>query len=241
MALTIIHTSDLHGRLDQESADALDFLRAQSGALLLDSGDAVAAGNIYVLPNEPVLELMNAAGYHAMAMGNREFFFRRSGLVRKTRQARFAVLAANVLPVGGDLGHVRRWVVLEAGEERVGLFGLMPTMIPPGSLFERFSDLRFVAWEGAAVEAVAALRDEADWIIALSHRGLEDDIALAELCPEIDAILGGHEHNATVRVVGARPTLISHPGCYARSAAFIRMERGADGRNEIHARTVNLR
>ncbi len=240
MALTIIHTSDLHGRLDRQGAEALGFLRERSGALLLDSGDAIGAGNIYVRPREPVLDLMNAAGYHAMAMGNREFFFRKSGLLRKTRWAAFPVLSANVLALRGDLGHVVRWTVLRSGSERVGVFGLTPTMIRPGSLPERFSDLRFIAWEGAAREAVRALRDDADWLVALSHRGMEDDLALAELCPEIDAILGGHDHARDGRQVGPGPTMISHPGDHARSAAVIRLGRGADGRNEIEARIVDL-
>ncbi len=240
MALTIIHTADLHGRLDRRGAEALRFLAEQTGALLLDSGDAIAAGNVYVRADEPVLEAMNAAGYHAMAMGNREFFFRRAGLVRKTGQARFPVLAANVLPLSGELGRVRRWTVIEVEGQRVGLFGLAPTMIAPASFAERFSDLRFITWEGAAVEAVEALRDDAQWLVALSHRGLEDDRALAKLCPQLDAILGGHSHDACTEMVGVRPTVISHPGHHARSAAVISIERGEDGRNQVEARIVDL-
>jgi len=202
MALTIIHTADLHGHLDRRGADALRFLAEQTGALLLDSGDAIAAGNVYVRAREPVLELMNAAGYDAMAVGNREFFFRKSGLLRKTGQACFPVLATNVLALSGDLGHVLRWTVLDVGGQRVGMFGLAPTMIAPASFAERFSDLRFITWEGAAVEAVEAVHDDAEWLVALSHRGLEDDRALAKLCPQIDAILGGHSHDACTELVG---------------------------------------
>ncbi len=240
MALTIIHTADLHGRLDRRGAEALRFLAEQTGALLLDSGDAISAGNVYVRAREPVLEVMNAAGYDAMAMGNREFFFRKSGLLRKTAQARFPVLATNVLPLRDDLGHVLRWTVLDTGGRRVGVLGLTPTMIAPASFAERFSDLRFITWEGAAVEAVEALRGEAEWLVALSHRGLEDDRALAELCPQLDAVLGGHSHDACTEVVGPRPTVISHPGYHARSAAVIRIDRGADGRNDVDARIVDL-
>lgn len=241
MALTIIHTADLHARLDAAAAEALGFLRAQTGALLLDSGDAVAAGNVYVLPDEPVLARMTAAGYDAMALGNREFFFRKAGMLRKLARAGFPVLCANLLPLSGDLGPVLRWTRLRAGEQTVGVFGLAPTMVPPGSWGERFSDLRFLSWEGAAREAVEALRGQCDWLVALSHRGLEDDLALAELCPEIDAILGGHTHTRDTRLVGARPTLIAHPGHHASSVSVLRLERGADGRNEFEARIVELR
>lgn len=238
MALTIIHTADLHNRLDDRRAEALGFMREKSGAVLLDSGDAVGAGNVYVRPTEPVLERMNAAGYHAMAVGNREFFFRKRGMLFKTRQAQFPVLTTNLLPREGDFGHIRRWVELEHGGERIGIFALTPTMIRPGHFFERLSDLRFLPWEAAAREAVERLGDRVDWLIALSHRGIEDDRALVEICPEIDLILGGHSHAQDTGPVGKRPTLISHAGHHARHAAFIKAERGPDGRNIFQAQLV---
>ena len=238
MALTIIHTADMHNRLDDERAEALGFLRENAGALLLDSGDAIAAGNIYVRPNEPVLERMNAAGYHAMGVGNREFFFRKRGMLLKTRQAQFPVLTTNLLPREGDFGHIRRWVEMEHAGQRVGVFALTPTMIRPGHLFERLSDVRFLTWEAAAREAVERLRGRVDWLIALSHRGLVDDVTLAEVCPEIDVVLGGHSHEEDFREVGPRPALISHAGHHATRAAFVKAERGADGRNTWETQLV---
>jgi 5'-nucleotidase / UDP-sugar diphosphatase len=240
MALTIIHTADMHNRLDDERAAALGFLREKSKALLLDSGDAIGAGNVYVRPAEPVLGRMNAAGYHAMAVGNREFFFRKRGMILKTRQAEFPVLTTNLLPRDGDFGHIRRWMRLEQGGEGVGIFALTPTMIQPGHFFERLSDVRFLAWEAAAREAVERLRNDVDWLIALSHRGVEDDRALAEICPEIDLILGGHSHDEVFREIGPAGTLISHAGYHAARAAFIRADRGADGRTRYQTQLVEI-
>ncbi len=240
MALTIIHTSDLHDRLDATRAEALGFLRESAHALLLDSGDAVGAGNIYVRAREPIIQHMNRAGYHAMAVGNREYFFRKRGMLAKTREADFAVLTTNLVPLEGDFGHLRRWTTLPVGDETIGLFGLTPTMIRPGHLLERFSDLRFITWEAAAREAVDRLRDSVDWLIALSHRGFEDDLTLARACPEIDLILGGHSHDARERRVGATPTLVSHPGHHARTAAVIRADRTPDGRNQFEFQLVDI-
>ena len=240
MTLTIIHTADLHDRLDRPRAEALGFLREQSDALLLDSGDAVGAGNVYVRATEPVLERMIAAGYRAMAVGNREFFFRRRGMQFKTRQAQFPVITTNLLPLGGEFGHIQRWTVIEHAGQRIGLFGLTPTMIRPGHPFERLSDVRFIAWEAAAREAVEHLRERVDWLIALSHRGAEDDLALAEQCPEIDLVLGGHSHVEESREIGSRPTLISHAGHHAASAAVIKARRGADGRNCFETQIVEI-
>jgi 5'-nucleotidase/UDP-sugar diphosphatase len=240
-ALKIIHTADLHGRLDERRAQALGFLKQQSGALLLDSGDAVSAPNIYVRrAGEPVLELMNRAGYDAMAVGNREYYFRKRGLLHKTARAQFPLLSANLLPRDGDLGHIRRWAVLETAGQRLGLFGLMPTMIKPGSWLEAFSDLRFVRWRSAAREAVEALRGQATWLVALSHLGLENDVRLAKICPELDLILGGHSHVTRPELVTEGAVPISHCGCYGRQAAVMDLEREAAGSTRIERRLVDL-
>ncbi|MCI5143642.1 MAG: bifunctional metallophosphatase/5'-nucleotidase, partial [Candidatus Electrothrix sp. ATG1] len=45
-----------------------------------------------------------------------------------------------------------------------------------------------------AEQKVAELRPEVDILIALTHLNMEDDIRLANKFPEIDLILGGHEH-----------------------------------------------
>lgn len=240
-ALKIIHTSDLHGKLNQRRAEALSFWREQSGALLLDSGDAISAGNVYVRPGrEPAIELMNLAGYQAMAVGNREYFFRKRGLLKKTAQAKFVVLSANLLPRESGIGHLQRWTALDTGAGRVGLFGLTPTMIVPGSWVERFSDLRFVPWQEAAREAVEALQAEADWLVALSHLGHKNDLRLARICPELDIILGGHSHVIQEETIVEAGIGISHAGHHASHAALIDLTREGDGETHIERRLLDL-
>ena len=54
--ITVFHTSDLHNKLTPELADKLrDLKREHPGSLMLDSGDAIWAGNIFWRPGgEPV-------------------------------------------------------------------------------------------------------------------------------------------------------------------------------------------
>ncbi len=240
-ALKIIHTSDLHGKLNQRRAEALGFWREQSAALLLDSGDAISAGNVYVRPGrEPAIEMMNLAGYQAMAVGNREYFFRKRGLLRKTAHAKFAVLSANLLPRENGMGHVQRWTVADAEAGRVGLFGLTPTMIVPGSWIERFSDLRFVPWQEAAGEAVEALQTEVDWLVALSHLGHENDLRLARMCPELDIILSGHSHLTREETIIEAGVGVSYVGHHASHAAVIDLTREGDSETRIKRRLLDL-
>ncbi|HUS79760.1 MAG TPA: metallophosphoesterase [Armatimonadota bacterium] len=238
--LRIIHTSDLHNRLEREGAEALAFLRETTGALLLDSGDAVGAGNIWVRRAEPILELMNLAGYHAMAVGNREFYFRKRGLLHKTAAAKFAVLSANLRAREGDLGHIRPWTVLEAGGLRVGVFGLTREMIAPGCWLGCFSDVRFVPWREAVTEAIEALRERVDLLVALSHLGTRRERALAAEFAGVDLILGGHAHD-DLEERAASGTVISHPGHHGTRAVLLEIERAPGGGLSVNRRVASVR
>jgi len=228
-SVTLLHTADMHNRLTAQAAEQLHEIREQNHALLLDSGDAIGALNVTVRRSEPIIELMNISGYTAMAIGNREYFFRKWGMVHKTRAAAFTILSANIQPVRGDMGHIKRWTTVTAPDgSRVGLFGLTPTMIAPGSWVERLSDMRFLPWKQAAQQAVTALRGQVDWVIALSHLGQQRDQRLLELFPQIDVILGGHSHPQTTKIEELSGTLTSYPRPYAKEAVLITLGKQQD-------------
>ncbi len=221
--LKVIQTSDLHNHIDLQKAGRLRNLRVEHEALLVDCGDAIWAGNVFVKPGpEPAMRRMNEAGYQAMALGNREYFFRAFGLMMKTAEARFPVLCANLLPKTGDLGHIKRWTVLDTPQgDKVGLFGLTPLMIAPNSWAESFSNMRFISHTRAAREGVAALREHCDWLVCLSHIGLEGDRAIAAEFGDIDLILGGHSHTDMDEMATVNGVTISHVGAYGRHAGLI--------------------
>jgi 2',3'-cyclic-nucleotide 2'-phosphodiesterase (5'-nucleotidase family) len=239
--LSLLCTTDWHGRLTPARARRLRALREERRALLLDCGDALTAPNILLWPwPEGVLRRMNEAGYDAMAAGNREFFFRRSGLLRKTRPANFPVLAANLR--GRDGAPVLPpEIVLAAEGGRVGVFGLMREMIPAGSRLEAVSDLRFVPWQEAARAAVERLAPQADWLVALSHLGPQADEELARLCPELDLLLSGHGHPmaSATRQIGT-VTVIT-PAPHGREVVAVRGESDVPpGRRPFEVEVIAL-
>jgi 2',3'-cyclic-nucleotide 2'-phosphodiesterase (5'-nucleotidase family) len=96
--LTILHTNDFHNHLKPDQASRIAAAKADHpGALLLDAGDAVSAGNVGVRPGgEPILTMMSDLGYRAMTMGNREFHIADALLRYKIADARFPILCANM-------------------------------------------------------------------------------------------------------------------------------------------------
>ncbi len=239
-SLALVHTADMHNRLTRAGAERLGQLREENQALLLDSGDAIAAANVSVRRREPTIELMNEAGYTAMVAGNREYFFRKRGMIRKTRTAEFAVLSANLQPLRGDMGHIRPWVIATApGGARVGIFGLTRIMIRPGSRLEAFSDMRFVPWQEATRQVVSVVRHQADWVVALTHLGEEYDRQLIAEFPEVDVVLAGHSHPQATRFEQLSGRLVCWSAPYVRQAALVRITVTKDG-NRYESSVIQL-
>src|SRR5262249_40110582 len=116
VAITILHTSDLHGHVHPRDLPAdRDFRdRLARGAtavagvrsegrpvLLLDSGDTIQGSPTQALvfsgaipdAGDPTVRAMNRIGYDAMAVGNHEFDFGRERLEKSRREAKFPWLS----------------------------------------------------------------------------------------------------------------------------------------------------
>jgi 2',3'-cyclic-nucleotide 2'-phosphodiesterase (5'-nucleotidase family) len=216
--LTLIHTNDMHGRLTPGAAARLRALvLAHPGAVLLDAGDAISAGNLGVrLTGEPILSQMSDLGYAAMTLGNRETHPRREIFPRKVDRARFPLLCANVRAKNGAPLPLRPSLVMEAGGIRLGLFGVTVPMFTRKQWSQPLCDY----WFSPPIEAAAAvfeqLRPRVDVVVALTHIGFRQDLALADRLPELDLVIGGHSHTdlAAPHRVGQVPVL------QARAFAF---------------------
>ena len=114
--LTIIHTNDLHARVEPVVISRQEYggyarlataiqeeLGAAENALLLDAGD-VFQGTLYfnVYGGLADAAIMNYIGYSAMAVGNHEFDRGAPTLAKFAQQLQFPLLSAN-LDVAGDL------------------------------------------------------------------------------------------------------------------------------------------
>lgn len=192
----IIHTNDMHGRQTHAVLERLGRLREEfPDALLLDAGDAVTAGNLgFRVGGEPVLEAMSDVGYQAMCLGNRETHPRKEILPRKLDRARFPLLSANMIAKGGAPLPVRPHVVLEAGRLRVGVFGVTVQMFTRKQWSQALCDYWFEDPIATARRQAAELRPQVDLLVALTHIGFRKDQELAQACPEVDLVIGGHSH-----------------------------------------------
>jgi 2',3'-cyclic-nucleotide 2'-phosphodiesterase (5'-nucleotidase family) len=177
-----------------------DFLSPSTMSSMFQGGQMVAT--------------LNAAGLDLATFGNHEFDFGAEVTRERMRESRFTWVSANVLDpaTGFPFGDAAPFVLRDFGGIRVAFFGLVTP--DTHTLSKGAATLKFLDPIQAAKDVVArARRARADVIIALTHQDMADDKQLAAAVPEIDLILGGHEHVPLDAMVGR--TLILKTGADA--------------------------
>lgn len=193
MRLAVLHTNDLHGKLDAARAAALGTLRAGAD-LYFDSGDCVRSGNLGVpLAPEPVWRLLAECRCDASVVGNRETHLLAAAFRAKLAGASHPVLCGNLRAKDGTRP-LPASVTLEAHGLRVGVLGVSVAMVT-----ERMGAAAASAflWDDpveTALEVARSLRPECDLVVALTHIGHRADRELAGASDDIDVVLGGHSH-----------------------------------------------
>jgi 5'-nucleotidase / UDP-sugar diphosphatase len=222
--LTVMHTNDTHGNLDDiaKRATAIQHVRSENPeALLLDAGD-VFSGTLYFneFLGQADLEFMNYLGYDAMTFGNHEFDLGASedghqALADFVKGAEFPFVSANVdfikdakfdglqnYNISDDPadGEIYNGIIKEVDGEKVGIFGLTTEETP---FISSTGDIEFQDYIERAAEVVEDFEDQGvNKIIALTHIGYNDslqydnDMELAKKVEGIDVIVGGHSHTA---------------------------------------------
>ena len=177
-----------------------------------------------VFKGEQMVATLNAAGLDYATFGNHEFDFGIDVLKQRMKESTFTWVVSNVVDAktGGRIGKAVPYVVRDAGGVKIGIIGLCITTssITPAHRGE----FKFIDPVAAAVKYLPMVRREgAQIIVALTHLSFQEDRSLAQKLPQIDVIVGGHEHYPITAAEGR--TLISKAGSDAKFAARIDMSR----------------
>jgi 2',3'-cyclic-nucleotide 2'-phosphodiesterase (5'-nucleotidase family) len=201
-------------------------------AVLVLAGDFLSPSTMSsVFQGSQMVATLNAAGLDLATFGNHEFDFGDPVTQQRMSESRFTWVSSNVLDptTGLPFGNAVPFVLRDLGGIRVAFIGL--TTPETSTLSKGAKNLKFLDPVAAAKDAVAhARRTKADVIVALTHQAMADDKVLAAAVPEIDVILGGHEHDPLNAKVGR--TLILKTGSEAVNLGRIDLlfSVGKDGR-----------
>ncbi|HYL28187.1 MAG TPA: hypothetical protein VEW74_10175 [Candidatus Nitrosotalea sp.] len=223
--IRVYHTSDLHDH--RGIAGPLRELRARRPGLLFDCGDSLRGSQTVYHRSEPIVEEMDAAGYDAQAIGNREFHYLFGALRARAERMRHPLVCTNLQDTKGRRLPFTPALTLETDADgarlRVHVLGLLIMQYPTGSSWERLFGWRFIEpWTAIAPYADAI--PEGEPLIVLSHIGLSLDRELAARVPRIDLLLGGHSHDTLAAPHYAGGVPIVHAGPYGRFVSRTELE-----------------
>jgi 2',3'-cyclic-nucleotide 2'-phosphodiesterase/3'-nucleotidase len=236
--LTILSTTDIHNNyLDYDYftdtpteqtglvriATAIAQEREKSrNVLLFDDGDNIQGNPLgeYLAKNpplegeiSPIMTLLNAMDYDAMALGNHEFNFGLSYLNTVVRGAEFPVVCANAVNYITKTPYFNPYTILVRAFEdtdgglqtvRIGVLGLLPPQITSWDGIHLRGRMRTLDGYETAQKYVPEMKAAgADIVVILAHSGIVDypwkggeenfSYFLTQI-PDVDVVISGHSH-----------------------------------------------
>jgi len=202
----------------------IDRLRAQAVAgpsFLLDGGDSwQGSGLARASSGADMVEAANMLGVDAMT-GHWEFTYGEETLRRNLERFKGEFLAQNVFltqdaafndaPAFDPASRrvFKPATIKDVGGRRIAIIGQAFPYVPVAHPKRFVPDWTFGLREAELQKLVTRLRenDGVDAVLLLSHNGMDTDLKLASRVSGIDAILGGHTHDAV-----PHPTIVTNPG-----------------------------
>lgn len=218
--LTVLHTNDVHSRIDPfpmdggvnqglggvaARAEIIEKIRSeQDHVLLLDAGD-IFQGTPYFnfYKGEPEIKAMSSMKYDATTIGNHDFDAGLDNLATQlTNNATFPMVVANYDFSGTPMEYkYQPYKLFKKGKIKVGVFGIGIEMagLVPANLY---GNTKYLDPVSKANEMANTLKKDknCDLVICLSHLGNSysdnkvSDKRLAMETENIDLIIGGHTH-----------------------------------------------
>lgn len=202
--VTILHLNDLHARLlpDEQGrggfahvATAIEEERARAEhAVVLHAGDMVQGSPVStIFEGTPVFEVANRLGFDAHCLGNHEFDYGWEKIAEFRRVTDAPILAANVLNAEGKR-LVPATAVLTAGEIRIGIVGAVTARLARLIKPAQSGPWRATPLVESLREPVAEMNERADLVVVLGHLFDDEDEAILRALPDVDVLVGGHDH-----------------------------------------------
>src|SRR3989442_13468715 len=192
--VVIMHTNDIRGHIlpgpDGGGSPRLaTVVRELKPDLMLDAGGILSGSLISdTFQGEPVVAVMNAIGYDAVAVGSSEFGFGIAALRARSRQANFLLLSANTT---SPIDEIQPAAIYNAQGVRIAIVGLTSPEITGHPQNVKYVD---VADPVRTLEdLLPRIRPRADTIILLANVTKTEEQRIARAFPEIRLIIGAHE------------------------------------------------
>ena len=212
------------GLLRELEADNPNTVAVLAGDYLSPSALGTARVDGERLAGKQMVSVLNALGLGVAALGNHEFDVSEDAFRQRMRESEFAVISGNARAAEGlaPFDGVDEHTVLTVGPDRIRV-GLVSAVLP--STVKDW--ISYTDPLDALAEDARELAETSDVLIGLTHLSFADDARAASTIPELDLVLGGHEHENVRAYRGADLTPILKADANARTAYVhhVRLDR----------------
>jgi 2',3'-cyclic-nucleotide 2'-phosphodiesterase (5'-nucleotidase family) len=246
----IIHSNDRHGYVEPVTdgisgsrtggagveatiidSIKLDAIKHEVPCLLVDCGDFFQGTPVVnATKGKVMIDLFNAMKYHFVTFGNHEFDYGWQELKQRMKESNFLWVSSTVEAPNLD-GLYRPWLTYTLNGTKVAFLGATTPSTPDKQLKNRIEGIIFHEPLERLKPIIALLKrdSEVKIIVLISHLGLNTDMELAQVLPEIDLILGGHSHSILKEPVKVGNTWICQTGTASKYLGVVKVETDSTG------------
>ena len=217
--LTILHFNDVYEIQSRKQepvggvARFIQRLKAVPEGLVLFSGDALAPSIMStVTKGAHMIKFLNMMNIKAACMGNHDFDFGVDHLEKMVADSNFPWMLSNVTDAktGARMANGLESLIITHEGVKIGLMGLIEEEWLATLATISREDVTYVDYVEVGRRLNGELRAQGvDMVIALTHMRNPNDIRLAKEVPELDLILGGHDHDVYSDTVNGVPLIKS--------------------------------
>ncbi|MBO0441220.1 5'-nucleotidase C-terminal domain-containing protein [Candidatus Enterococcus ikei] len=244
-AITIMHTNDVHGRLEGNGKDVLGMARLKTykdliqPELLIDAGDAFQGLPISNFSKGmDMVKAMNEVGYDAMAVGNHEFDFGYDTAMKYKKALNFPILSNNTFK-DGKLAFEPYKIIEKNGKT----YAIIGVTTPETATKTHPNNVHGVTFKDPITETKKAIKDiqkdhakQIDAYVVTGHLGIDEttphewrgDTLAESLSKEFSdlniTVLDGHSHTA---VNGGKPfgnVMYTQTGNYLNNVGLVTVD-----------------
>lgn len=261
----IVYTNDVHSyvynnvteqdgtvepgmRLSNVAALVADMRADGKNVILVDAGDEIQ-GDVYGAfdSGKSVIQLMNKCGYQLATPGNHEFDYGMNTFFQRIGEADYPFISCNFHSTESDVDPLEDSYIFEIGGKKVAFVGIStPETITSSTpvYFQNEKGEYIYTVDGisgkedlfqSVQKAVDAVRDKADYVIALGHVGagmqaIQSGMSSYDIIKNVsglNAFIDGHSH-ATVECDKAidkdgKTVILTQTGCYLGGVGIMKI------------------
>ena len=235
--LTILHSNDTHGKVEAVKgfgsmdiggvvfrSSLISEIKSEISrennhySMVVDLGDILEGDPMsHFFEGQIDILAMNHMKYEASVIGNHELGFSIKSFEKMMETAKFPFLSCNLKYKHDNKYIGKPYLIKEYGDISVGYIGVTSDTILLNTFNEDQDKIIFENPEEKVKKYISEVKNRVNYIILLSHLGIEEDREIASKIDEIDFIIGSHSHTwiETPEYVNGIP--IVQAGAYAKS------------------------